>query len=601
MAEEGDSGAELAAVDSLTGRGEIDVGLSSLSIQDGEETGLQTLDAVRGLDSQRSDTGESSATTQNQPVAASTTGDERCSTESTASPFGGFKIMQRESAGRSNSPRNRAGGTESGVRDRRNMTIEEREAAYREARQRIFGSEEGSGETSAELSTNALAEVEGRAVGLESESSVSSRGDSRKGTPGRVSPAPSSTSSSSSTAFLRAGAPSFDPAGRGAPVESQWHQQPLYSLVDANGQQYYPYPSGYAWPVLQHDINGRQIVANGSAPAISPTYSFPTPGSTGSNNETFPPAGPDSNGSSRSTSLSIETEGDGMRFNPVDHNRMAAQGSRGAGLINRSHSVSPTIPIQAVNGHQAGAGSSAGSSGGHVYQGQAPTPPSWNYYQQPTPPLYNVNSNSGRPFPTQVYGNPVHSDDGSGRPWMGYTAASQGPSRAGLMHSSSGSSSHSSGSGGGPGHFGPVPASPGYRIEENHAASYMNPQGASRGRGRSSGPDRFLFDPSKPAAGMRTEAGTLRQAIGKSASAAGMLESKTIAATSNGASQHAPTNYDINRRVSSSSNPPSDSMRKSTPPVHPSLPARPDWVLAKSRPGTEAKADEATSSTSGAQ
>lgn len=576
----------------------IDASLSSLAIQSGKEQEGES----QHDDESRQAIAKTDNVASRQPTVPITSGEEPGPTEGNAT-FGGFKIMRREGGGRSDSPRNRLGlvdGSGSGVRDRRNMTIEEREAAYREARQRIFGSEEGIVETSADVSAHLLAEGEGRGVVSEGESGTSSKEESRKGTPGRVSPAPSSTSSSSSTAFLRAGAPSFDPNIRGGPsAESQWQQPFMYPLVDANGQQYYPYPGGYVWPVLQHDINGRQIISNGSGPLISPTYPFPTPGSSGSNQELFSSVGPSPSVSSRSTSISAETEGEGGRSGIIEQAKggTSTPASRAAGQISRAQSVSPTVPMHNSNGHQAvgGSSSSGGSSAGggsmaaHVYQGQIPVPPSWNYYQQSATVPYNnsgggvpsSNHMNGRPSPIQPY-NAMQAEDGSARARMGYAAAAQGmPSKSGLMHSSSGSSSHSSGSGG-PGYYSPGNPGP-YRGEENSGAHAA----ASRGRGRSSHPDRFLFDPNKPSGGsvMRSDAGSMRHAIGKSASAAGMLESRPSEDQSGSSSNAgngilATSSQDINRRVSSG-NQSSDSVRKSTPPSHPSLPARPDWVMLK--------------------
>jgi hypothetical protein len=458
---------------------------------------------------------------------------------------GAFKIMRREGAGRSGSPRSGLGDAGNG-KDRRNMTIEEREAAYREARQRIFGSEDGGVDTSADASVSSIGEGDAKCNG--GEASSSSRGASRKGTPGHVSPAPSSTSSTSSAAFLRAGAPSFDP--RGASVEPQWQQSYPNPMMDPNNQQqYYPYPSGYVWPMMQYDANGRQII---NAPLASPYYQAVTPGSSGSNQDVYSSLGPSPSTSSRSTSVSAEGEGGpavGSRSNSVETTYASMAGNRGG---------SPHVPLQRNVGSNGSMGSNNVGMTPHAYQGQIAVPASWNYYQ-PNMPNYNgmSNNNNMRPYPVQQ--NPFP--------------------RNGPTNPSSGSSSYTSGSG--PGYLSTAASSSNFRIDEGVGGdnSYYNAASGGTRSGRVRSSQQPLFDPNKAEGSNRLEgsSGPGRQMLGKSASAAGKLESRPPPSTAG-----LPlSTQDMNQRASSSST------SSSSSPSHPSLPARPDWVLSKSRPPIE--------------
>lgn len=507
------------------------------------------------------------------------------------SSAGSFKIMRREGVERLDSMRNGNQSSASGLaKDRRNMTIEEREAAYKEARLRIFGSEEACVETVSDLALNA-GEAEAKAfanLSLSGESSASSNVESQKGTPGRLSPAPSSTSSTSSAAFLRAGAPSFDPNMRGTPMEHHWQSNYTYPVVDANGILCYPHPGGFGWsPYLQHDANGRQMVPPGQTPLSLPHYPISTPGSSGSNQDVYSSIGHSPSVSSRSTSISAGTEGEGGQI-------LASR------TIFPDHSnPSMTSPASMQRGgpnnnFQPGGGSN-GSNGSnnnnntfgsgpalvnYPYQGQVPIPASWNYY---SPPATNY-GNSGRSHISPPY-NGVVSEDGGGRNQAnqrsGYAAALANTSRGGPLAPSS-SSSQSSGSA--PGYLSPL-ASSSSRVED----VYQN----SQGRSRNSPTDRFLFDPNKPAhstssssssnnggqsqvgAG-RAEGNGSRHSLSKSSSAGASLETRPNSTNGNHLNL---TNPSVERRISSPSNSPTDAIRKATPPSHPSLPARPDWAM----------------------
>ncbi|UZJ57486.1 hypothetical protein CBS101457_006806 [Exobasidium rhododendri] len=510
--------------------------------------------------------------------------------------FGAFKIMRREGAGRSGSSRNGSGSGEAGAKDRRNMTIEEREAAYKEARQRIFGSEEASVDASGDPSTmTPVSEVDIKS--LEGESS-SSKSVSRKSTPGRLSPAPSSTSSTSSTAFLRAGAPSFDPNLRGGPsAEAQWQQQQqqqqqqAYLMIDNNGQQYHHYSGGYVWPVLQLDVNGRQVISNANTPLVSPSYQFTTPGSSGSNQDFNSSLGPNSSISSRSTSISAGAESEnaqGSRSVTHDQSYAASVGGGGGNEISRAQSVSPSIPFhrnvssnsmsQGRPGGGGGGGTTSNNTNGmmassHVYQGQVPIPASWhNNFQQYQHAMqqYNngMNVNNLRPYPTQ--NSPMGNLEQQPQR-VAYAAAAQEPSRGSPMPSSSNGSSQSSGSG-------PAYLNPALTNQRGDDVLYhSNSLGSGRERGRISQTDRTLFDPNKPTITANSSSGTSgRLSLGKSASAGGKLESRPSSASDQGGK-----GLDSEERspATPSSRPSSEASRQFTPPSHPSLPARPDWVL----------------------
>jgi hypothetical protein len=514
----------------------------------------------------------------------------------------GFKIMRRE--GRSDSPRNGLSDGKNLGKDRRNMTIEEREAAYKEARQRIFGSEEACVETVNDAVVCPTGEVEVKALAnLSLEVENGNSGDSRKNTPGQLSPAPSSTSSSSSAAFLRAGAPSFDPSQRGTPVEAPHWQSPAYGypVIDANGNHYFPYPGGFVWPpYLQHDSNGRQIVPQGATPVMSPSfYPLSTPGSSGSNQDVYSSIGHSPSVSSRSTSISADTEGDGgqtsvVRSNMVDqsHNTMTSA-NRG-----RPHTISPSSSFQqGRNGssfHPSGSSNGSSTNSGavnlmppHVYQGQVPVPASWSQYpnspmtytnrQYQLTPMYNGEDPSGRSQPSQR---------------MGYAAALANSRGNGTIASSS-SSVHSSESASG--YLSPV-ASNSSRMDEFNQSSQI--------RSRNGPSDRSLFDPHKPSNisnssnGGQYSAPRADHSINKSTSAASISDGRpntdsTRSSSTNNSLSSLPS--DVARRLSSTSTSPTESIRRVTPPSHPSLPARPDWVISqRNKPAIDKPTDDST-------
>lgn len=512
----------------------------------------------------------------------------------------GFKIMRREGAGRADSPRNGLPEGRGSGKDRRNMTIEEREAAYKEARQRIFGSEEASGENILDSVPSLSGEVEVKNLpNLSLEVGESSRIDSRKSTPGRLSPAPSSTSSSSSAAFLRAGAPSFDPSQRGTPVEGHWQAPPYgYPVIDTNGNQYFTYPGGFVWPpYLQHDANGRQIVLQGPGPLMSPTYyPYPTPGSNGSNQDVYSSIGHSPSVSSRSTSVSADTEGEVSLLRDQANMTTAGRG--------RPHSLSPSASFQhqqsrnGSNYHPSGSSNGNSSNSGgvgaagtlvtpHVFQGQVPVPASWNYHPYSTPVNY-----SNRPYQQQTA--PMHNlEEMNNRNQhnhrMGYAAALANGSRSGSgTIASSSSSVHSMESA--PGYLSPV-ASSSSRIDDmNHG---------SQSRSRNSLSERSLFDPNKSSnhsnnsnsgstgspyqQGSRAEDNARRHSMNKSTSAAEVSESRPGLDPMRSGSLNS-SKFSLNPEIgrpstTATSTSPTDLSRRMTPPSHPSLPARPDWAI----------------------
>lgn len=521
----------------------------------------------------------------------------------------GFKIMRREGAGRSDSPRNGLSDGKSLGKDRRNMTIEEREAAYKEARSRIFGSEEAAcveAVNDSAVSPVGEAETKGLAnLSLEVDSS-NSRNSSRN-TPGQLSPAPSSTSSSSSAAFLRAGAPSFDPSQRSTPLEASHWQSPAYGypVVDANGNHYFPYPGGFLWPpYLQHDANGRQIVPQGGASVMSPPfYPIGTPGSSGSNHDIYSSVGHSPSVSSRSTSISGGTEGDNGQTSVVRSNNID-QTHNGITTANRGrpHNISPSTSFQQSrntssyhpSGSSNGSSSNNGAAGNlmppHVYQGQIPVPASWNQYPT-SPALYN-----NRPYQQA----PMHSvEDSNARNQsnqrMGYAAALTNSSRGNGTVASSGSSVHSSE--GASGHLSPVASSSSRRDELDQGSQSRSRNGIS---------ERSLFDPHKNNQSGSIHGGqAVRKdfSVNKSSSAASLSEPRQYTDSTRSGSTNSNSlssiPFDISRRLSSTSNSPTESLRKVTPPSHPSLPARPDWVISqRSKPAIDKPVEEPTTSPS---
>lgn len=495
------------------------------------------------------------------------------STTTNSGPPAGYRIMRREGGNngpRSNSSRNGSNTPEDGNglrKDRKNMTMEEREAAYKEARQRIFGSEE------AEETNPDAAEPSGSNASCLDRKELKNVGSSRSTTP----------FSSVSDATPRR-ATSHDESNTASSSEYPPQNVPINHQPTS-----YPYPSG-PWQGVQVDVYGRPFQSQ-VWPSIQPQYGYDPQA------PSFPsPYADNSSISSRSTSISTGTEGAGSgnssmseqyaspQPGPSNHGTPSLLNS--AMLQGRSQSASPISPFvpraQTSSGNNTPGGSYAYPQSATLPQQSAP----WgttgqqyyghlNYSTPPSP----MDNNRNQYMATNPYANV---NGANGQYNSGYLRQSMQGNGAWAHAVPQGT------------HFGNVPAQ-----QLPQQDPYM---GAGRGRGRiSQGSERGLYDPNKPPTPKSASStSNSKHTLGKSSSAAAVLENglnQQRMAGSSGMSTpisaRAITPSGDQIRRSSSSNTrnghpapsaigPASSSSSISSINHPSLPARPNWVTRQS-------------------
>lgn len=493
------------------------------------------------------------------------------SVSTVADPLAGFRIMRREggnNVSRSNSSRNGSSTPEDGNtlrKDRKNMTMEEREAAYKEARQRIFGSEEAE-------ETNSEATEPSNSGALSADRKESkNNGSSRSTTP---------FSSVSDVAPRQATC--HDESGN---VSSS--EYPQNANVNNHQPIYYPYPNG-GWPGMQLDAYGRPLQPQ-AWPPIQQQYvydphaaPFPSPYAENSSNSGI---------SSRSTSVSTSTEGAGSANSSLSEQFVSSQAGPSnngtpslfnpAMMQSRSQSVSPISPFvprtQTSSGNSTPGGSYAYPQSANSPSQSAPWGTGHPYYGpfNYSTPASPMDSNRNQYVTANPYMNP-NSANGQYNP--GYPRQSMQGNGAWTNAVPQGT------------YFGNIPAQ-----QMPQQDPYL---GTGRGRGRvSQGSERGLYDPNKPSTPKSASlTSSSRHSIGKSSSAAAVLENgfgqqrmTGSSGMSTPVSSRAITPSGDQIRRSSSSNTrnghpvplPSGSNSNSSSISsinHPSLPARPSWV-----------------------
>ncbi|PWN33741.1 uncharacterized protein FA14DRAFT_173499 [Meira miltonrushii] len=493
------------------------------------------------------------------------------STPAQREPPTGVRIMLREAGSNRSGSRNGSNTPDDGNgsrKDNKNKTMQEREASYKEARERIFGKEEAK-ETNSEAterpSSNApcLDRKDLKNVGLSRSSSPSF--------------------SSGSTVTPRK-ATSHDESGTASSSEYPPQNAPVSHLPIS-----YPYSTG-GWQGMQVDAYGRPFQPQ-AWPPIQAQYAYDPQA------PSFPsPYADNASISSRSTSISTSTEGAGSANSSISEQFASPQPGQSnystSSLLNsammqgRSQSASPISPF--VPRTQTSSGNST-PGGSYAYPQSATSPPQsapWGTTGQPyyghlnysTPPS-PMDNNRNQYIAANSYVNP---NGANGQYNPGYLRQSM---------QGNGAWSHAVPQGT---HFGNVPAQ-----QMPQQDPYM---GTGRGRGRvSQGSERGLYDPNKPPTPKSASStSSNRHSLGKSSSAAAVLE--------NGLNQHrmsgssgmstpissraiTPNNDQLRRSSSSNTRnghpaPPATGSTSSLSSIssinHPSLPARPNWVTRQS-------------------
>lgn len=558
------------------------------------------------------------------PLLSSLSGQSTPSGSGTPGPSVGFRIMRREagaSGSRSDSSRNGTATPEEGGsmrKDRRNMTIEEREAAYREARQRIFGSE-GNGESAISTPSNDGAAESGvDGVG-------GTRKESRKTSSTRS--ATPSCGTSSDCAGLSSRNPTraednYLPGDATSNPALQYISPTLYDLpttvrprhagfgYPATDQQqfaYYTQAGAYPAPQIQIDAQGRPLMAQSwpypQYPLVAgQVFHYGIP----SDYAHSPGA------SSRSTSISTGTEGGESARSSISEQNMQQQhlspsapaplnvSSLQGTPVNRSQSVSPTVSYPHRTPPHSGNVTPGGTA---VYPTQGPAPGG------PWPLVYPGSASqlhfppSASPYASLDYANAMRNGsvrpNGSANP-VPPPASLYSPGYGRMPFQASGTPPNGMATGPYfPGTGGQTGQPGGMRAEENgmHTA-----HGVSRGRGRMShGNERSLYDPNKPTATTSPATASSgnpcsngRHSLGKSSSAAAVLENggfvsnrrDALPATMTGMTSMRSAVPGQGLRSTSSSSVRSSGQSSASGagstfslPSHPSLPARPDWAM----------------------
>lgn len=401
----------------------------------------------------------------------------------------GYRIMRRDADGssRSNSPRQSMGGgsgTSQGRKDRRNMTIEEREAAYREARQRIFGSSSNDTSPSEDVQKDDGPSPPTKTTQFSNNDTAEARqtceGDEAFGTQPRL--------CTSSLVSLNEG------------VHPQKNSQVLHTNL-----------SGWCSPPF--DQSGRTFW-----PTASPmVYPYHPPSEHASGMER----------SSRSTSISTSTEGgDSVRSTNSDRPVVPT-------------SV-PPFPVTSSNIPGSMSTGNMSPGGGFAYsQAAAPMTAQWSQFASSAYPSMDPYNQSGM-VPT--FGGYVPTT--AGMQVMPRMAVSAGGTPVGGYN------------------MGLFPFPTTLPPSSDHPPSY----GIQRQRGRGNGGERSLYDPKKSTTAVSSPHNKDgRQALGKSSSESTLPN-------------------DVQSKATSHATKGTNGALRTTPPCHPSLPARPDWVLAARAP-----------------
>lgn len=501
------------------------------------------------------------------------------SASSVPGPLAGFRIMRREganSASRSESSRNGSNTPEDGNntrKDRKTMTMEEREAAYKEARQRIFGSEEVDehNSESAEPSTGTTPFQDRKNTG----------------------------SSRSTTPFNSVGevvsrqAPSQEESV--SPYFPELPSQNAYANHQISTQ--YPYPNG-GWPSLQ-------IAVDGYGRPLQPQHWPPPQQQYAYDPQSapflYPYAENTSNSgiSSRSTSISTGTEGAGSAHSstsdPYASGQAGPSNHSTSSLLNssimqsRSQSVSPSSPfvprMQPTSGNNTPGGSYVSPQSATSTPQNAPWTAAYPYYGAVnySTPASPMDSNRNQHVTSNLY---INQNGANGQFFHPAGTSFNAPyPRPPLQGNSAWPNGVPQGT-----YFGNAPA--------QQSSQYDPYLGTGRGRGRvSQGSERSLYDPNKPSTPKSASStSSSRHSLGKSSSAAAMLENgfghsrmSGSSGMSTPVSSRAITPIGDQARRSSSSNtrnghpvPSAAGSTGSSSSIssinHPSLPARPNWV-----------------------
>lgn len=467
-----------------------------------------------------------------------------------------FRIMRRETgssaASRADSPRDSGGVNGNRRKDRRDMTIEEREAAYREARQRIFGNAEG-----IESSASSQKDPTQCAEGISGSSAMGRPGISPRASTGSGSSANSGNQprlqQSLSSSATQAPLLPFSAGSREADLSR--HVSNSQSLSD----------SGPA--TSNGDLRGDELTAQAPWQASAQHRPCPPPKGT----PLYEQVVPSSSTSSRSTSVSADTEGgDSSTRSSSSESRQTgiAPGQYGAG----NYPVfSPQTP-----------------HGGWYPPGTSFLPPNYPSQHQQYLPSAHYPDGQSQAFPyqhcvgLQAYAGAVGDATAMMVPASGQSAFAQRAqghsvqSAVPYVHSAvrpqtlpsymaSPMTSH--------GYMGASPA-----VQQGRTHVLASPDAIGRGRGRQAQGTQRLFDPSKPlgvSGSSRTSSGTTTTSSqSPNPSLSGGAES--VHGAHRGAGLGAPT--------TTADTPHTERVK------HPSLPARPDWVMAARRGQAAAEA-----------